>query len=240
MKRPVYLFFNTILFTLFILILSTLTSRALFQYRLKHNAVHTQGVVVEKKDYQYAIVSFSDKQGKHHQFRTSTNNLNVTEDQQVPVWYLPAQPQLAVAINPPQIYWKSILPGLFFSIVFMVLTGIFLLSNIRFYTSRWRSRHWHPVCAQIKAIQEVKYKIPTYWTIQLVCNQHGSEQKFISHYLWTAYRGLERMNILNETITVYIHPHNPQKYFVDTTELETKIKIHDRALSILKCNNKNQ
>ena len=239
MKRPVYLFFNTILFTLFILILSTLANRAVIQYQLKHNAIQTQGMVTEIYEYQYAIVSFSDKQGKSHQLRISANNLNVTEDQQVPVWYRPEQPQLAVAVNPPQINWKGILPGLFFTIVFMILTCVFLISNIRFYTNKWRSKNWQAIYgAQIKTVQEIKYKIPTYWTIQLTCSKPDSEHVFTSHYFWTSYRGSERMDILNETITVYINPNDPQKYFVDTTELERKIREHDKALSIIKCKSK--
>ena len=234
MKRPVYLLFNTILFTLFILLLSALLNRASVQYQLKQHAVQTQGIVIEKQDHQYVIVSFSDKKGKPHQFRITSNNLTIATDHQVPVWYLPEQPQLAVAINPPQINWKGILPGLFFSMVFMVLTGVFLLSNIRFYWLKWKSKDWQPVCTQIKTIREVKYKIPTYWTIQLICAKQGSEQEFISHYLWTSYRGSERMNILNETVTVYIHPNDPQKYFIDTTELESKIRQHDKTLSLIK------
>ena len=236
MKRPVYLFFNTILFTLFILILSTLANRAVIQYQLKHNAIQTQGMVTEIYEYQYAIVSFSDKQGKSHQLRISANNLNVTKKgQQVPVWYRPERPQLAVAINPPQINWKGILPGVFFTIVFMTLTCVFLISNIRFYTNKWRSKNWQAIYgAKIKTVQEIKYKIPTYWTIQLICAKQGSEQEFISHYLWTSYRGSERMNILNETVTVYIHPNDPQKYFIDTTELESKIRQHDKTLSLIK------
>ena len=234
MKRPVYLLFNTILFTLFILLLSALINRAFVQYQLKQHAVQTQGVVIEKQDHQYAIISFLDKQGKPHQLRITSNNLTTTKDQQVSVWYLPERPQLAVAINPPQINWQGILPGLFFSIVFMVLTGVFLLNNIRFYWYKWQSKRWQPVCAHIKSIQEIKYKIPTYWTLQLICAKQGSEQEFISHYLWTSYRGSERMDILKETIRVYIHPDNPQKYFADTTELESKIREHDKALSIKK------
>ncbi len=239
MKRPIYLIFYSVLFTLFLLLLSLFGNKIFIQYQLMQYGVQTQGIVIEKQENQYAIVSFPDEQGILHQLRISPNSLNDIKDKQIPVWYLPQQPQRAIAATPPKISWKAVLPGMFFSIVFIVLTGVFLLSNIRFYWHKQMAKkYWQPVCTQIKATREVKYKVTSYWTIQLVCAEQNSEQEFISHYLWTAYCGSERVNILNDKINVYIHPNNPQKYFIDTTEIETKISEHDKILSKLKCQKK--